>query len=57
MQMKNKFKKCTNFFEERQPKRLGRRTRDREKIVNTTNVVKKDRFQDDRTTIIQFKII
>ena len=43
MQMKNKFKKYT--------------TRDREKIVNTTNVVKKDRFQDDRTTIIQFKII
>ena len=57
MQMKNKFKKYPNFFEERQPKRLGRRTRDREKIVNTTNVVKKDRFQDDRTTIIQFKII
>ena len=47
MQMKNKFKKYPNFFEERQPKRLGRRTRDREKIVNTTNVVKKDRFQDD----------
>ena len=43
MQMKNKFKKYT--------------TRDREKIVNTTNVVKKDRIQDDRTTIIQFKII